>query len=193
MREAPGARKAELVPAGCMTSGMSDATAIPEKPALPPWPRLLAAILPVALTALLGSLATGSNIEGWYATLNKPAFTPPNGVFPVAWTILYAMIAVALWRLLGARPAFGPARRGWQLALAAFLAQLALNAAWTPVFFAAHALGTGLVVALAMLVMALWTIRLSWRFDRLAAGLLVPYAAWVAFASLLNGVIWRMN
>ena len=71
--------------------------------------------------------------------------------------------------------------------------QLALNFAWTPVFFAAHQLGLALIVALAMLVMILWTIRLSWRFDRAAAWLLVPYAAWVAFACLLNGTIWQMN
>ncbi|WP_232628420.1 TspO/MBR family protein [Methylobacterium sp. Leaf118] len=166
---------------------------IPERPALPPLPRIAAAILPVLVTAALGSLATGANIETWYATIRKPAFNPPNWVFPVAWTLLYAMIAVSLWRLLGARPVSGPARRAWWLALAAFGAQLALNAAWTPVFFAVHELGLALIVALAMLAMILWSIRLSWRFDRAAAWLLVPYAAWVSFACLLNGVIWQMN
>ena len=172
---------------------MTKAAAIPEKPALPPLSRLAAAILPVALTTAIGTLSTGSNIEGWYRAINKPSFNPPDWVFPVAWTILYTMIAISLWRLLGAMPATGPARQGWRLAVCAFLAQLALNAAWTPVFFAAHQLGFGLVVALAMLAMVLWSIRLSWRFDRVAALLLVPYAAWVAFASLLNGVIWQMN
>ncbi|MFY9293114.1 MAG: TspO/MBR family protein [Methylorubrum rhodinum] len=166
---------------------------VPERPALSPLPRIAAAILPVVLTAAIGSLATGSNIETWYETICKPAFNPPNWLFPVAWTVLYAMIAVSLWRLLGARPVVGPSRRAWWLALAAFAAQLVLNAAWTPVFFAAHELGLALVVALAMLVMILWTIRLSRRFDRAAAWLLVPYAAWVSFACLLNGVIWQMN
>lgn len=172
---------------------MSGGTAVPERAALPPIPRIAAAILPVALATAIGSLSTGPNIEGWYETIHKPAFNPPNWVFPVAWTILYTMIAASLWRLLGARPIAGPTGRAWWLALAAFFTQLALNAAWTPVFFAFHALAAGLVVALAMLVMVLWTIRLSWRFDRAAAWLLVPYAAWVAFASLLNGVIWQMN
>ena len=166
---------------------------VPERPALSPLPRIAAAILPVVLTAAIGSLATGSNIETWYETICKPAFNPPNWLFPVAWTVLYAMIAVSLWRLLGARPVVGPSRRAWWLALAAFAAQLVLNAAWTPVFFAAHELGLALVVALAMLVMILWTIRLSRRFDRAAAWLLVPYAAWVSFACLLNGTIWQMN
>lgn len=166
---------------------------IPERPALPPIPRLAAAILPVALVTAVGTLSTGSNIEEWYTTIRKPAFNPPNWVFPLAWTFLYTLIAISLWRLLGARPVPGPARKAWWLALAAFAAQLALNAAWTPVFFAAHQLGLALIVALAMLIMILWTIRLSWRFDRPAAWLLVPYAAWVAFACLLNGTIWQMN
>ena len=103
------------------------------------------------------------------------------------------MIALSFWRLLGASPATGPMRRGWWLAVGAFLAQLALNAAWSPVFFSAHALGWAGIVAGAMLVMILWTIRLSWRFDRFAAWLLVPYAAWVTFATLLTVTLWRLN
>lgn len=172
---------------------MTRAMSIPERPALPRLPRLAAAILPVALTAAIGSLATGPNIEGWYAGLNKPGFNPPNWLFPVAWTILDAMIAASLWRLLGAMPRTGPTLRAWWLALAAFLVQLALNAAWTPVFFSAHDIGGALVVVIALFVMVLWTIRLTWRFDRPAAWLLVPYAAWVAFASLLNAAVWRLN
>ena len=163
------------------------------RPALPPLPRLAAAILPVALTTAVGSLSTGGNIDGWYRTIEKPAFNPPDWVFPVAWTILYTMIAISLWRLLGAMPRTGPSREGWWLALAAFLVQIALNAAWTPVFFTAHAIGAGLAVVAALLVMVLWTVRLTLRFDRVAGWLLVPYAAWVAFATLLNAAIWRMN
>ena len=172
---------------------MTTATQVPEQPALSPLPRLLAAVVPVAATAAVGSLATQGAIDGWYAGLAKPAFNPPNWLFPVAWTILYTMIALAAWRLLGTLPRTGPSRQGWWLALAAFAAQLALNAAWSPVFFTAHAVGAALVVVVALLVMVLWTIRLSWRFDRLAAWLLVPYAAWVAFATLLNAAILRLN
>lgn len=168
-------------------------THVPSEPALSLPLRLAAAILPVALTAVLGSAATGPNIEGWYAGLTKPAFNPPNWAFPVAWTILYAMIAVSAFRLLGARPRTGPTVGAWRLALVAFAVQLALNAAWTPTFFSAHALGAALVVSGAMLVMILWTIRLSWRFDRPAAWLLVPYAAWVSFATVLTAAIWHLN
>ena len=166
---------------------------VPQKPALPRWSRLGAAILPVVLTAYVGSIATESSLAGWYADLSKPSFNPPNWLFPVAWTILYAMIAGSYWRLLGAMPQLGPTRPAWRLAVVVFLTQLALNAAWTPTFFAAHLIGWGLVVVAAMLVMILWTIRLTWRFDRLAAWLLVPYAVWVAFATVLNAAIWRLN
>ena len=170
-----------------------EATHVPEASGLPRWLHLLAAILPVAATAAVGSVATQAEIPGWYAGLNKPSFNPPDWVFPVAWTALYTMIAVALWRLLGAEPRTGPSRGGWRLALIAFLLQLGLNAAWTPVFFSAHAVGLGLIVVVSLLVMVLWTIRLTWRFDRAAAWLLVPYAAWVAFATLLNAAILRLN
>ncbi|WP_375465948.1 TspO/MBR family protein [uncultured Methylobacterium sp.] len=172
---------------------MPSATRVPRGPALPRWPRLAAAILPVAATALVGSLATRPEIPGWYAGLAKPAFNPPNAAFPIAWATLDVLIALSLWRLLGARPRTGPSRQGWRLALAAFAAQLALNAAWTPTFFAAHAVGAGLAVVAALLAMVLWTIRLTWRFDRPAAWLLVPYAAWVGFATLLNAAILRLN
>lgn len=172
---------------------MSTVTHVPERPALGPVLRIAAAVLPVAATAIVGSVSTQGEIPGWYAELNKPAFNPPNWIFPVAWTILYTMIAYAAWRLLGAMPRTGPSRQGWWLAILAFAVQLALNAAWSPVFFTAHAVGPALVVVVALLVMVLWTIRLSWRFDRPAAWLLVPYAAWVAFATLLNAAILRLN
>lgn len=172
---------------------MTAATHVPEGPALRPWLRLACAVLPVAATAAVGSVSTQAEIGGWYAGLNKPWFNPPDWVFPVAWTLLYTMIAVSLWRLLGARPLTGPSREGRRLALAAFLVQLALNAAWTPVFFTAHAIGLGLIVVAALLVMVLWTIRLTWRFDRAAAWLLVPYACWVAFATILNAAVLRLN
>lgn len=172
---------------------MTLARLAPETSAPPVALRLAAAILPVALVASLASLATASSIDGWYARLAKPAFNPPNWAFPVAWTILYAMIALSAWRLLGARPLTGPSRRGWWLALAAFATQLVLNAVWTPTFFTAHAIGLAVVVCAALFVMILWTIRLSWRFDRAAAWLLAPYAAWVGFATLLTAAVWRLN
>ncbi|ACA15931.1 TspO and MBR like protein [Methylobacterium sp. 4-46] len=155
--------------------------------------RLALAVLPVLATALTGPLFTTPNIPTWYAGLAKPGFTPPNWMFPVAWSMLYAMIALACWRVLGTAPASADLRRGRSVALAAYAVQLALNAIWTPVFFAAHSLLGGLVVIVALLVMILWTIRLFWPLDRAAALLLVPYAGWVAYATAVNAAVWRMN
>ena len=114
----------------------------------------------------------------WYAGLVKPSFNPPNRIFGPVWTVLYVLIALAGWRT------FERDRRGWPMRL--WWAQLALNFLWPLVFFAAHRIGLALVVILLMLAAILAFIAASWRQDRLAAWLFVPYAAWVAFASVLN-------
>jgi len=145
-------------------------------------------VLPVVLAAALGSAATLPAIPSWYAGLIKPAFTPPNGVFSPVWTILYAAMAYAAWRILSLDA--GPARRQ---ALIAFFVQLVLNTAWSWAFFGARSPLAGLVVIVALLAAIATTIRLFWRLDRLAAWLLVPYAAWVAYATALNAAIWQLN
>jgi tryptophan-rich sensory protein len=160
----------------------------PDAP-MPPVRRAMAAVLPVALAALLATLATRPNIPTWYAGLEKPGFTPPNWVFGPVWTILYVLMAAAAWRILS----LPRARPGRRAALTAFFVQLALNAAWSFAFFAAHSPGTGLAVIGALMAAILATIRLFWPLDRGAAWLLVPYAAWVAYAAALNASIWRLN
>lgn len=171
---------------------MTDPFAVPARPVLPRLPRIAAAILPVALATAVGSL---DRLEHRGLVRDDPETEFQSAELGVPGRLDHPLrddrgLALAA---SGAQPAAGPTGRGWWLVLAAFLMQLVLNAAWTPVFFAAHAIGAGLVVSLVMLVMILWTIRLSWRFDRLAAWLLVPYAAWVAFATLLNAAIWQLN
>ena len=126
----------------------------------------------------------------WYASLAKPAWTPPPWVFGPAWTALYLMMAVAgwrLWRRRDARP------REARVALVLFAVQLALNFLWTPVFFGLQAPGPALVVIFLLFAAIAATILAAWRACRTAAALLVPYLAWVAFASALNAAIWRMN
>ncbi len=126
----------------------------------------------------------------WYASLAKPAWTPPTWVFGPAWTILYAMMAVAAWRLwrrLGARP------RESRRALVLFAVQLALNLSWTPVFFGMQRPDLALVVILFLWVAIAATIVAAWKACRTAAALLVPYLAWVTFATALNAAIWRLN
>ncbi|MDX2265018.1 MAG: TspO/MBR family protein [Hyphomicrobiales bacterium] len=131
-----------------------------------------------------GGLAIGAvtRPDGWYAALAKPSFNPPNWVFAPVWTLLYVMIAVAGARTYERIDGF-----------ALWTAQLALNFAWTPAFFALHRPGLALVIIVALLVTILLFIRTRWRADRVSALLFAPYAAWVAFATLLNASIVVLN
>lgn len=121
----------------------------------------------------------------WYAGLAKPSFNPPGWIFGPVWTVLYVLIAVAGWRT------FERDRAGWPMRL--WWTQLALNFLWSPVFFAAHRIGLALAIVLLMLAVILAFIAAVWRRDRVAACLFAPYAAWVIFASVLNGAIWMLN
>ena len=121
----------------------------------------------------------------WYAGLVKPSFNPPNWVFAPVWTVLYVLIAVAGWRVWR-KDAGGSAMKMWWL-------QLGLNLLWSPAFFAAHRIGLALFIILLMLAAIIAFIVLSWRQERIAAWLFVPYAAWVAFAAMLNGSIFALN
>lgn len=121
----------------------------------------------------------------WYAQLAKPAFDPPNWVFGPVWTALYILIAIAGWRIW---------RHGrLSAAMWAWWGQLALNFLWSPAFFEAHRIGIALAIIALMLAAIVLFMVLAWRRDRLAALLFVPYAAWVAFATALNGAIYALN
>jgi len=134
----------------------------------------------------VGWLIGATNLPGaWYASLAKPGFVPPNWAFPVAWTILYIMIAVAGWRTFRREPS-GKAMLVW-------FAQLALNFAWSPVMFTMHQIGAALVILVGLFLTIVAYIVLETSRDKLAAALFVPYAAWVAFAGTLNAAIWRLN
>lgn len=137
--------------------------------------------------ALGGGLASGfvAAPGEWYAALAKPPFNPPAWVFAPVWTLLYVLIAIAGWRVWQRDRRSRPMLLWW--------AQLALNFAWTPVFFGAHAIGLALFVILMLLAAILGFIATAWQRDRPAAWLFAPYAAWVAFAAVLNGSIWLLN
>lgn len=134
-----------------------------------------------------GGLVIGASNtpDGWYAGLAKPFFNPPNWIFGPVWTILYVMIALA-----GARTWLRD-RRG--SAMAAWWAQLVLNFLWSPAFFTYQSISIAMVVVLCMTTAVATFIALTWRTDRVAALLFVPYLAWVSFASLLNGSILWLN
>ncbi len=150
--------------------------------------RLVACFVLCFGVAALGAMATTPNIPGWYASLNKPSFTPPNYVFPIAWNILYALMAIALWRLWEAQ------RSGLRLrAITLFLLQLAVNLAWSFIFFGAKAIGAGLITILVLDALVIWTIYAAWKVDRFAAALLLPYLLWIGYATALSAEIFRLN
>jgi tryptophan-rich sensory protein len=143
----------------------------------------------VASASFIDQLATRPNLEPWYAGLAKPLFNPPNWVFAPVWTFLYILMAVALWRIL-CLPADTPGRR---LGLALFFVQLGMNAAWSWMFFGAQSPLLGMINILPQLIVIIVTVGAFRRLDKAAAGCLVPLAAWVGFASLLNFEILRLN
>lgn len=155
----------------------------------PLWAALLGAALPVIAASLLGSAATVPQIAGWYAGLAKPPFNPPNWIFGPVWTALYAMMALAVFRILRI-PVGAPGRRR---ALLTYHLQLLLNLAWSFAFFGANSPLAGIAVILPLLAAILATIANFRPLDRLAANLLWPYLAWVSFATLLNASIWWLN
>lgn len=145
-----------------------------------------------AATALAGGLASRDVQSQWYADLDKPAFQPPSAVFPIAWTLLYADIAVtsavALDRL-GTAGSRSQLTR-YRLALGS---NLLLNASWTWVFFAAHRLGPASGVAAALAVSSADLARRTAGADRRAGLALAAYPAWCTFATVLSTTIWRRN
>ena len=149
----------------------------------------LAGFLALCLAvAAAGGAVTATSVGTWYAGLAKPAFNPPDWMFAPVWTTLFVMMAFAAWRVWRARGLAGA--RG---ALGAWLLQLALNLGWSLLFFGARMIGAALVEVVVLLAAILATLALFWRIDRVAGALLVPYAAWVAFATLLNAALWRLN
>lgn len=157
------------------------------RPDLKRW--LLLAVPGVLLLGTLSGWVSGSASDNpWFAALTKPAIYPPGATFGIVWPILYVMMGVAL-ALVGADRT-SPHRRG---ALWAFAVQLALNLAWSPTFFAAHQIGAALAILLALDVALIVTLVLFWRVRQAAGLLLLPYLAWVLFATLLNWQVLQLN
>ncbi|MEO6326291.1 MAG: TspO/MBR family protein [Thermoanaerobaculia bacterium] len=136
----------------------------------------------------LGALATFSAVRTWYPTLAKPPWTPPGWLFGPVWTVLYLAMAVAAW-LVWRRA--GPGAVG--AALTIFAVQLALNIAWSFLFFGLRNPVAGLVDIVLLWVAVVATTVVFWKISPVAGWLLVPYIAWVTFATALNAAIVRLN
>jgi translocator protein len=145
---------------------------------------LLGWLLLVFAAAAVGAIAS-INAQAFYAQLVKPAWAPPAGVFGPVWSVLYLLMGVSAWLVWRSRPS--------RLAFILFFAQLAANALWSWLFFAWHRGALASVEVLVLLVLIAATIRAFWPISRIAAGLLLPYVLWVAFASALTWSVWQAN
>jgi tryptophan-rich sensory protein len=152
----------------------------------------IAAIVSVVIAQAaggIGALFTTPKIASWYATIAKPTWNPPSWVFGPVWTLLFVLMGVAaslVW-----------ARRGQssvaQSALIAYGVQLVLNICWSYLFFGLESPGAAVVGIAALIIAILITIVLFWRVTPAAGWLMLPYLAWVSFASFLNFTVWRLN
>ncbi|MGD8814162.1 MAG: tryptophan-rich sensory protein [Anaerolineales bacterium] len=154
------------------------------KPAL----SALGAVVVLIFTFGAASIASRFPAGAWYATLNKPTWSPPNWLFGPVWSVLYLLMAIAAW-LVWRRID----QTGAVLALGLYALQLVLNAAWSWIFFGRHQLGLALVELLMLLLAILATLIAFWRVEPISGYLLLPYLLWVAFASFLNLTLWRLN
>lgn len=150
------------------------------------------ALFLVPLVVLLGMLSgrvSGSTADSpWFAALTKPATFPPPMVFPIVWSTLYVLMGLAFAFVC---TAWGAHWRG--PAIAAFLLQLVVNLAWSPIFFGRHEIALGLYVILALDVLVLVTLWLFWKVRPVAAWLMLPYLAWILFATVLNWQFLQLN
>lgn len=151
------------------------------------WGGTLAIVLCTAATAAIGGLAS-AQAGAFYEALRRPAWAPPPWLFGPVWTALYLLMAVAAWLVWRVR-----ARRGVRRALALYGVQLALNALWPWLFFAWRRGAWAFAEVVLLVVVVGATVAAFARVRRRAAALLLPYLAWVTFASALTLAVWRMN
>jgi tryptophan-rich sensory protein len=150
------------------------------------------ALICVVAIELLGGLSGWLSQSGygnpWFDALNKPSFMPPGYLFGIVWPILYALMGIALAMVLAAPPS--PRRK---TALILFFIQLALNFAWSPIFFAGHDIGLAKFVIFIMAALAAAAAGQFLRIRKTAGWLMVPYLSWLVFAATLNAAIEQLN
>lgn len=144
----------------------------------------------LAICFIAAAIGAAASVQAgpFYLSLSRPEWAPPASVFGPVWTMLYTLMAIAAW-LVWREGGYGNARAALNL----FLAQLAINALWSWLFFAWHLGGAAFVDILVLLALLVATLFAFWRIRPLAAALLVPYLLWVSFAAVLNYTVWQMN
>lgn len=149
---------------------------------------LIVAVLGTEVIGALSGIVAGGDFVAFYDALRKPPATPPPAVFGPAWTFLYLLMGIAAWLVW--REGL---TRQTALALGLFAAQLALNFAWSLIFFGQHRIGAALLEIAVLWLVILATIVAFWVVRPAAGALLLPYLGWVSFAAYLNAGIWRLN
>lgn len=145
--------------------------------------KLVISLLLPQLAGLVGSLFTFSAIPTWYATLNKPSFSPPNWIFGPVWTTLYILMGISLYLV------WTKGKKG----VALFKLHLIVNSLWSILFFGLRSPILGLFTIIILWTMILALIKVFWKINRLSSILLWPYLAWVSFATILNLAILLLN
>jgi len=151
--------------------------------------KLAISLIACFATAFVGSIFTISAIPTWYAQLAKPSFAPPNWLFGPAWTLLYFLMAISLWLVWEK----GFKAKGVRRAIGIFSFQLLLNALWSIAFFGLKSPLMGFLIIALLWYSILSTIVAFYKIDKRAAWLLLPYIAWVSFASILNFAVMVLN
>jgi len=139
------------------------------------------------LAGVIGSAFTFRNIPTWYAGLTKPPFSPPNWLFGPVWTLLYILMGISLFLIITKQ------KKIFSKPVTVFLLHLAVNSFWSIVFFGLRSPGLAFPVIIILWYMIYYLIKTFREIDRRASDLLVPYLAWVSFASLLNFSVWILN
>lgn len=152
------------------------------------WIGLVVFILVCLGAGGLGAIATTPEIEGWYKTIEKPSWNPPDYVFGPVWTTLFVMMAIAAWMVWKPEGIKAAA-----MALTLFAVQLVLNVAWSWIFFGMHQSGWAFVEIVILWLAIVGTTVAFFRCSKIAGWVMLPYLAWVSFASVLNFTIWRLN
>ncbi len=163
------------------------------------FPKLALSLIVPFIAAFIGSMATYPSIPGWYATLAKPAWTPPNWVFGPVWTTLYILMGLSLYLVWMKGSGRWNRFKGWlgirqpKAPLYAFFIQLGLNGLWSILFFGLQSPLLGLVCIIPLWIAIVATMGLFYDVDRRAAWLLLPYIIWVTIAANLNLFVWLLN
>ena len=149
---------------------------------------LVVVVVVTFAAAGIGSVLTSGSVSEWYPSIARPSWTPPGWLFGPVWTALYTLMAVAAWVVWR--------KDGWagaRAALVLYAVQLALNAAWSPLFFGLRMPGVAFAELVVLWLAIIATVVAFWKKSPVAGALLVPYVLWTTFAAALNLAIWRMN